>query len=300
MLYNILMKIRRHFSLGLLSVWLAGCAQIPEPPAYTPPPPPPITVVHTRQFKSAYLEESQRWAVYLPEREGLADLPLIIMFDGQNNERLLALQTLDKLWSQQGFKPFALVALWAGPARLDNYGIPGRPDYQGRGSRGEAFGRFLLEEFLPELEKNYPITKDPRHRYMIGFSFTGLGALAQVLHKPDRWGGAAVMSGSFWWRSGEDAQQTRIILDVIRNLPAFPRVHRFWLMAGDAEETSDRDNDGIIDVVDDTLDVLAGLKSKGYPENLLSYRLVPGGRHHESTWAAHLGDAIRWLLVDQP
>lgn len=283
-----------------IGIVITSCAQIPEPPTYSPPPPPPITVLHTRQFTSSHLAESQRWAVYLPQQEDLVDLPLVVLFDGQNNDRLQILQTLDKLWSQQGIRPFALVALWAGSARLDNYGIPGHPDYQGRGSRGEAFGRFLLEEFLPELEKNYPITTNPKKRFLIGFSFTGLGALAQVLHKPGQWGGAAVMSGSFWWRSGEDGQNTRIILDVIRNLASFPRTHRFWMMAGDAEETSDRDNDGIIDVVDDTMDVIAALQTKGYPADQLYFRLVAGGRHHESSWAAHLGDALTWLLVDHP
>lgn len=237
--------------------------------------------------------------MFLPDRPDLSDLPVIVLFDGQNHERLQIQSLLDRLWFQQGFRPFALVALWAGAARLDNYGVPGRPDYQGRGARGEAFGNFLTQELLPELEKNVPVTRDPARRYLIGFSFTGLGALAQVLHRPNQWAGAAIFSGSFWWRSGSDAQNTRIILRTIADMPNFPRNHRFWFLAGTAEETDDRDGDGIIDVVDDTQDTIQALRQKGYPETAIAFRLVEGGRHNEATWARYLEEAIRWLLVDQ-
>jgi enterochelin esterase-like enzyme len=294
-------KFQSPYSLLIMLFIFLGCQQTPTVPELSQPspPPPPVSVIHTRQFASQFLVESQRWAVFLPQKENLTDLPLVILFDGQNHERLGLLQTLNQLWFEQNVKPFALVALWAGSARLENYGIPGRPDYQGRGARGEAFGKFLLQELLPELEKNYPITKNPRQRFLVGFSFTGLGALAQVLTNPTQWGGAIIMSGSFWWRSGTDAQNTRIILDVIQKLPQFPRVHRFWMMAGTAEETSDRDGDGIIDVVDDTLDVVQALKQKGYPDALLSMSIIEGGRHHESTWLQHLPSALKWLFVDQ-
>lgn len=286
--------------LGLATLALVSCTASPPPPVYQPPDPPkPLVLTQVTNFVSAHLVEPQRWTLFLPQREALSDLPVVILFDGQNHERLGLADLLRRLWYEEDFPPFALVALWAGPYRLDNYGVPGRPDYQGRGGRGTELGKFLETELLPWVENQVHTSQKASRRFLVGFSFTGLGAVAQALSRPAVWGGAAAFSGSFWWRRGEDAQNTRIILELVRDLRTFPTASRFWFLAGDAEETADRDGDGVIDVVDDTLDLIAALQARGVPERNLSWTLVPGGRHHESTWMRYLEPALRWLLMDQ-
>ena len=71
------------------------------------------------------------------------------------------------------------------------------------------------------------------------------------------------------------------------------------------EETDDRDGDGVIDAVDDTLDLARGLARLGYSTNLehasspsrdeqVVFELLPGGRHNQASWARMLPLFLQW------
>jgi S-formylglutathione hydrolase FrmB len=71
---------------------------------------------------------------------------------------------------------------------------------------------------------------------------------------------------------------------------------KFWLECGTADETADRNNNGIIDSIEDTLDLIAELKTKGYTENDLKYVEIDGGEHNFHTWKNAFPDFLEWVF----
>jgi hypothetical protein len=67
-------------------------------------------------------------------------------------------------------------------------------------------------------------------------------------------------------------------------------------MAGTQDETSDRNKNGVIDAIDDTLDLIATLREIGCSEEDLSYLELEGGRHEPATWAQVMPDFLRWAF----
>jgi hypothetical protein len=61
---------------------------------------------------------------------------------------------------------------------------------------------------------------------------------------------------------------------------------RLWFEAATQDEASDRDGNGVIDAIQDTLELIAELKVLGFaPDEEVVYVEVPGGRHNYDTWA---------------
>ncbi|HVV99439.1 MAG TPA: alpha/beta hydrolase-fold protein, partial [Planctomycetaceae bacterium] len=83
--------------------------------------------------------------------------------------------------------------------------IPGdKPDAKGRSNRsfeydslGDLYARFLLEEMLPALEKDYNIAKDPESRAICGISSGGICAWTVAWERPDAFGKVLSHVGSF-------------------------------------------------------------------------------------------------------
>ncbi|MCB0642407.1 MAG: hypothetical protein KDC44_12240 [Phaeodactylibacter sp.] len=71
---------------------------------------------------------------------------------------------------------------------------------------------------------------------------------------------------------------------------------QFWFQTGTNDETSDRNNNGIIDAIDDTLDLMKALKKVGYPKTAMKYVEVENGVHHPSTWAKVMPDFLKWAF----
>lgn len=278
------------FALALKIIFFAGCASVMKQPDHL------VITENFRLENSAYLPTVSIGTVYLPSDQQGEPLPLVILFDGQNTERLGLEETLTRMWADASSPRFAVAALVAGGRRMDYYGVPGVPDYLGRGALAASFADFLEKELLPYLESRFTVSRQKEQRFLAGFSLTGLGAAAIAIDRPQVWGGAAAMSGSFWWRSGEDAQASRILHNRVRGLSGAP-TGRFWFSAGDREEEDDRDGDGVIDAVDDTLDLIGELKAKGVPDERLFWQFIPGGNHSETTWADWLEPMFLWLLA---
>lgn len=59
---------------------------------------------------------------------------------------------------------------------------------------------FMTDEFLPFIEKSYPISKTAAKRAVIGSSMGGLSAAYFAFSKPEIFGLAGIQSPSFWFR----------------------------------------------------------------------------------------------------
>ncbi|MEM6771462.1 MAG: alpha/beta hydrolase-fold protein, partial [Bacteroidota bacterium] len=194
--------------------------------------------------------------------------------------------------------PTIVVGIHAGD-RMREYGTAGRVDYQGRGDLAMDHEQFILEELIPFLEGRFNIRKTAAHRAIAGFSLGGLNAFDLAWRNPTEFGAAGIFSGALWWRhkafrpKAPDAD--RIVHDYVRKAKKAPNV-RFWFMAGTEDETDDRNNNGIIDAIDDTLQLMALLADKGKKEGEdFTYVEVEGGKHEPETWGEVVMDFLRWV-----
>lgn len=262
------------------------------------------TTVFTDTVVSVPLQRAVRVDVLLPPGrliEGEA-LPVLFLNDGQDLPSLRLKETLDSLYTQQRIRPVVVVAIHAGD-RIQEYGTAARADYMKRGSKAALYTDFVLTELLPYVHNHWPVSSDPAQVAFAGFSLGGLSAFDIVFHHPDTFSKAGVFSGSFWWRkkafsSAYDDHNDRIMHVLIRqNQRKTPAKLAFWLQTGTLDETSDRNNNGIIDSIDDTLDLIAELEAKGYSRNQdIRYVEVEGGRHDQATWSAIMPDFLVWAF----
>ncbi len=64
-------------------------------------------------------------------------------------------------------------------------------------SLGDQYARFLIDEFLPEIDKSYNISKNPADRAICGISSGGICAWTVAWERPDQFGKVLSHVGSF-------------------------------------------------------------------------------------------------------
>ena len=250
---------------------------------------------------SAQLDREVELSLLLPPPGlGTEPYPVLYLNDGQDLPRLGLQATLDELYAQELLQPFLLVAIHANEERVQEYGTAGHPDFNGRGSKADAYTRFLLEELLPFVQASYGATADPAGAVLAGFSLGGLSAFDIAWHHPEAFARAGVFSGSFWWRQralGPDyTPADRIMHRLVRARCPHPN-HRFWLQTGTLDETTDRNENGVIDSIEDTLDLIDALVAQGLDaQYALRYVQVQGGRHRPHTWGRVMPDFLQWAF----
>jgi enterochelin esterase-like enzyme len=226
-------------------------------------------------------------------------MTLLLFNDGQDLESIGLSSILQSLQEQQRISPILAVGIHAGARRKWEYGIAGRPDYKGRGSQAEAYTQFILEELIPLIRVSQEI-EHFREIAFAGFSLGGLSALDIVWKHPTVFSKAGVFSGSFWWRSKDkndpeysDAAD-RLMHETIRN-GQFADGLKFFFECGGADEEEDRNQNGVIDSIDDTLDLIKELEAKGYqPNQDLYYLELDEGKHDIATWAQAMPSFLLW------
>jgi enterochelin esterase-like enzyme len=224
--------------------------------------------------------------------------PVLYLNDGQDLARLHLPATLNRLFRRGEVRPFVLVAIHAAD-RLQEYGVAARPDYLGRGSRAGRYTDFMLKELIPYVQAHYHASADPAEAAVAGMSLGGLMAFDLAWHHPEAFLRAGVFSGSFWWRgrglNDGYTEADRLMHSLVAARSARPG-QQFWLQTGTDDETTDRNHNGIIDAIDDTLDMLAALAAQGLPPAAARYVEVPGGHHHPDTWGTIMPDFLRWAF----
>jgi enterochelin esterase-like enzyme len=156
-----------------------------------------------------------------------------------------------------------------------------------------------LQELLPFIQKHYSLSSF-RDVAFAGFSLGGLSAFDIVWNHPAIFEKAGVFSGSLWWRSldqndpGYLDDKHRIIHQQVRRGTYNPQ-HKFFFQCGNMDETKDRNKNGIIDSIDDTLDLVKELVQKGYDrEKDIFYLELKDGKHDVETWSRALPVFLTW------
>ena len=252
------------------------------------------------QIDSVYLKRTVILDVFCPphllQRE---NINLLVMNDGQDAEELNLQERLDALHGSQKIEPVLVVAVHSSAARLQEYGIAGIPDFKGRGASAAAYTDFIVKELLHFLESEIGRPFNGT-RAIAGCSLGGLTAFDIAWNHGDLFHVAGVFSGAFWWRKKDIddgyTEDDRIMHQVIRESRPAAKI-KFWLMAGTEDEKADRNNNYIIDSIDDTIDLIKELMRKGYnrPEDVFYYEMV-GGQHNTESWSRAFPAFLSWAF----
>lgn len=235
-----------------------------------------------------------------PTPDPTVPLAVLLVFDGQDFPVLRLAKTLGEFSQAQPQKPLLVVGVHANKDRIYEYGIASQPDYAYRGNKAANTTQFVMDELVPYLKANFTLSEDRSDWTIAGFSLSGLMALDIAWHHAEQFSKTGVFSGSFWWRQralDDDYDESdRIMHNLVRLSPGQPPL-QFWFQTGSRDEEADRDNDGIIDSIDDTLDLIAELERKGYKWGKdIVYEEVLDGEHHPATWAKVFPDFLRWAF----
>ncbi len=257
---------------------------------------------HIIDIDSSFLGFKKKAHVYLPphyDQKRRKPYKLLVINDGQDMQALRLKDTIHRMHEDKEVSSFIAVGIPA-VKRIREYGTAGHPDYANRGDLAADYTRFVLEEVIPHLEYHYPISIHPADRAICGFSLGGLSALDICWNHPTAFGMAGIFSGSLWWRShsANDAEANidRIMHRLIRQGQKKEGL-RFWFEAGTDDEKEDRNKNGIIDAIDDTLDLMHELTLKGYhPYHDIKYVEVEGGQHNFHTWSEIFPVFLKWAF----
>lgn len=246
---------------------------------------------------SAFLKRDVITDFYLPELN-TNECHLLIVNDGQDLVRMPFENILSDLLAEDKITPLVCIGIHCGADRKNEYGVVGEPDYKGRGAKAGLYEKFIFQELFPLIDKHFK-----RFSFLSigfsGFSLGGLSALNLTWRHPNVFTTAGVFSGSLWWRSLSqddpdfDEEKHRIMHMQIRN-GAYMHGLKFFFETGTLDETADRNHNGIIDSIDDTLALIKELKQKGYNEKDIAYEELKDGRHDVSTWARAFPHFLEW------
>jgi enterochelin esterase-like enzyme len=225
--------------------------------------------------------------------------PLLLLNDGQDFAALQMEATLKSLYEQQLLRPTIVVGIHANENRLQEYGTAHQADYAQRGGLAGAYTAFVVTELLPFLSNHYRLTTKREERAIAGFSLGGLSAFDIAWQNASIFSKVGVFSGSLWWRSepfdSANPDGHRIAHDMVARSEKREGL-QFWFQTGTLDEASDRNNNGIIDAIDDTLDLIQALRQKGYTDADLTYVEIEGGEHNPQTWGKAMLAFLLWVL----
>ncbi|MCB8951517.1 MAG: esterase family protein [Ardenticatenales bacterium] len=257
-----------------------------------------VTLPH---FASAYLGNSRDLFVFLPpgyDNNQQRRYPVLYVNDGQDREQLRLRETLADLMLAGRIRPLIAVAIPTNADRLQEYGTAAAANAQGLGTRAADYARFVVEEVMPAI--NTQFRTHPHSAAILGASLGGLSAFDIAWNHPRHFGIVGVFSGSFWWRAApaETAVTPNALImhDVVRHGAPRPAL-RGWFEAGTRDERDDRDQNGVIDAIQDTLELIAAWEEKGgqVGQNI-AYVEIRGGKHNYETWSRALPEFLTWAF----
>lgn len=262
-------------------------------------------MVESYQLSSEFLDRIVRLDFYLPvNMEEPEQMSLLLINDGQDLVTMGFSRLLDSLYQQQLIRPLLCVGIHCGDDRKNEYGMISSPDYKGRGSKAALYARFIFEELLPYVYEQYAL-QTFREKAFAGFSLGGLSALDIVWNHPEVFQKVGVFSGSLWWRRKDrndkdyNDMTDRLMQRQIRN-GVHHRGLKFFFEVGEMDESEDRNRNGVIDSIDDTIDVMRELLAKGYLEGRdMLYVQLPDGRHDVPSWAKAFPRFLEWGWGDR-
>ena len=252
-----------------------------------------LILCESASLESELLQRPVTVDFYLPVNvANPQEMSLLLINDGQDMPKFGLDNILNSLYEEGAIRPVLCAAIHAGENRKMEYGTAATPDYKGRGASAAAYTQFIFDELLPYIRETYKVTSF-REKLFAGFSLGALSALDIVWNHPHEFSAAGVFSGSLWWRTRDQDDELycedtdRIMHQQVRNGKFHPWL-KFFFQCGALDEEKDRNRNGIIDSIDDTLDLIKKLKEKDYPDENITYLLLEDGKHDVETWGREM------------
>lgn len=189
-----------------------------------------------------------------PAPQNKSDFNLLLLNDGQDFEKLRVKKTVDSLFRKKLIQPLIIVGIDAFD-RLKEYGVSGKPDYQGNGASAEKYANFVIGELLPFVKKNAGVRKF-KSVTIAGCALGGLSAFDIAWDNADKINNVGVFSGSFDYsdKAGTDSsysdEKDRILINKIASSRKRPHL-KYWFYASDNEKANaDRTMKNTEDLID--------------------------------------------------
>lgn len=234
----------------------------------------------------------------VPKNKG--DFNLLLLNDGQDVEKLRVKGIVDSLNSKKLIQPLVVVAINAFD-RMQEYGVAGNPDYLGNGASAQKYADFIINELLPFIKKQSGVRKF-NSITLAGCAAGGLSAFDAAWDNADKIDKVGVFSGTFGYRDKDVTDSTysddkdRLIINKIRSSRKRPHL-KYWFYASGNEEAGDRDKDGIIDVIDDTQDLIDLIKKKKVcPPQDIVYTEIKEGKADYDSWSKVFPQFLIWAV----
>jgi enterochelin esterase-like enzyme len=251
-------------------------------------------------IQSRFLHREVKIDFFIPKKVGdQSEVSALLINDGQNMKELGLKEILDNLYSQNQVGPLLCVGIYAGQERKLEYGTAIQADYLGRGAKAGLYTLFVMHELLPLIKKRFHHFRFTDKAFA-GFSLGGLMALDIVWNYPHEFNKVGVFSGSLWWRSLDHTHDDyedelhRIMHQQIKK-GRHQADLKFFLTTGSLDETHDRNENGIIDSIDDTIALINDLESLGYKNDKdIRYINYEDGRHDIPTWKRAMPEFLKW------
>ena len=260
-----------------------------------------IILVEKYIIPSTYLNRDVHVDFYIPP--GTVDrsnLSLLLINDGQDLVTMNFDEILDGLYESNEIRDLFCVGIHCSKDRKNEYGTAKYLDYKGRGAKAALYNRFIFEELLPFVRNTLSIYSF-KEKCFAGFSLGGLCALDMVWNHPSEFTKAGVFSGSLWWRDKDQDDEDfnedtdRIMHRQVRETAGFYPWLKFFFEVGTLDEVADRNNNGVIDSIDDTVSLIDELVKKGYHrEEEIRFFELKDGKHDVPTWAKAFPEFLKW------
>ena len=259
-----------------------------------------IITAETHILSSILLKRDVTLSIYFPSANVVpGEMNLLLINDGQDLEIMNFKKILADLYEAAAIEPIFCVGISCGIDRRNEYGTAKFLDYKGRGSKAPLYTQFIFEELIPFIRNNYTLPSF-KEKSFCGFSMGGLSALDIVWNHPEEFKHVGVFSGSLWWRlvsqddPAFDEDNDRIMQVQVREGNYYPWL-KFFFETGTMDETADRNNNGIIDSIDDTLSLIDELTKKGYTAGKdIRYVELKDGKHDVATWGKAFPEFLKW------
>ncbi len=259
---------------------------------------PATILIENHILFSLFLDRDVILNCYLPTNVlHHSDISLLLINDGQNLSEMDFENILEE--NIDVSTPLLCIGIHCSKDRKNEYGTMDVLDYKGRGTKVAAYQQFIFEELLPFIKSTY-IIPSFKEKSFCGFSLGALSALDIVWKNPQEFSRVGLFSASLWWRTVSqddvmfDENIHRIMHMKIRNGDYYPWL-KFFFETGTQDETADRNGNGIIDAIDDTVSLIDELVLKGYDRKMdIKYLELADGKHDIATWGKAFPEFLKW------
>ena len=258
-------------------------------------------MIETIELESKELKRNVQVDFYTNENRDESNVTLLLVNDGQDLVTMEFEKMYDLFSENKSIRRFIVAAIHCGTDRNNEYGMSIGPDFKGWGASAANYEKFIVEKVIPFTKNKFsPLEFD--NIMFAGFSLGGLSAFDIAWTHPEIFSSVGVFSGSLWWRSVDKTEKSydpwthRMMHKQVADSELRPGM-KFFFECGEYDESEDRNRNGVIDSIDDTIDLMRLLLQKGYLEGKdFMYLQLPDGKHDVASWAKAMPHFLKWAL----